>query len=85
MHNRQRQALISAYSAVNITVVGSGTVDGNGWDWWRNITNNMSNDLCKEHCPGSGCPAACLIQRPKLNLNAGAESSAGWRRSLLSC
>ena len=66
MHNRQRQALISAYSAVNITVVGSGTVDGNGWDWWRNITSNVSNNLCRDHCPGSSCPEACLIQRPKL-------------------
>ena len=33
MQNRQRQALISAYSAVNVTLSGSGTVDGNGWDW----------------------------------------------------
>lgn len=67
MHNRQRQALISAYSAVNITVLGSGIIDGNGWDWWKNITSNSSNDLCRQYCPGSGCPAACLIQRPKPN------------------
>eukprot|EP01048_Picozoa_sp_COSAG05_P022478 COSAG05_NODE_4513_length_1483_cov_1.231214_2_plen_119_part_01 len=39
MLNRQHQALISAYSAQNISVVGSGTVDGNGWDWWYNVSH----------------------------------------------
>lgn len=66
MHNRQRQALVSAYSAVNISVVGNGTIDGNGWDWWTNITSKSSNNVCRDLCPGSRCPAACLIQRPKL-------------------
>lgn len=31
MLNRQHQALVSAYSATNITVTGSGIIDGNGW------------------------------------------------------
>ena len=43
MRNRQRQALISAYSAVNISVVGSGVVDGNGWDWWRGVDAKVKN------------------------------------------
>ena len=73
MLNRQRQALVSAYSATNISLRGTGIVDGNGWDWWNNISSSSSNNICS-HCmdpphgqaESSQCPAACTIQRPKL-------------------
>ena len=41
-NNSQYQALVSAYSASNVTVTGGGVIDGQGWDWWRNWTANSS-------------------------------------------
>ena len=46
MKNRQRQALVSAYSAHNITVIGNGTIDGNGWQWWKNVTEQVRPSAC---------------------------------------
>jgi polygalacturonase len=71
MLNRQRQALISAYSAQNISVIGSGTVDGNGWDWWYGVSHNPNGTYNRQVCRGgTGLPVptapACMIQRPKL-------------------
>eukprot|EP01079_Euglenida_sp_SAG-EU17-18_P002222 gene2222-491_t len=66
MQNRQRQALVSAYSAVNITVTGSGTIDGNGWDWWRNVTDqNCGGRHPDGWKPDPASQPACLMQRPK--------------------
>jgi len=66
MLNRQHQALVSAYSATNITVTGSGIIDGNGWPWWDNVTRqNCSGMHPAAWHPGPSQPA-CLIQRPKL-------------------
>ena len=66
MKNRQRQALVSAYAAGNVSVVGGGTVDGNGWDWWRNITSKVSHNICNSTCTSATCPPTCMVQRPKL-------------------
>jgi polygalacturonase len=71
MLNRQRQALISAYSARNVSVVGSGIVDGNGWDWWYGVSHETNGTYNKQVCRGgTGLPVptspACMIQRPKL-------------------
>jgi polygalacturonase len=71
MLNRQRQALISAYSARNISVVGSGTVDGNGWDWWYGVSHDPNGTynrmVCRPSKSGAApTAAACQIQRPKL-------------------
>lgn len=54
MKNRQYQALISAYSATNITIRGGGVVDGNGWDWWKNVSKSVNASNTYYH------------QRPKL-------------------
>ncbi len=62
MRNRQYQGLVSAYSATNITVTGFGTINGNGWPWWDNVTSQE----CNKHQPPSPNLTACLIQRPKL-------------------
>jgi len=42
-NNGQYQALIAAYGAHNISVMGGGIIDGQGWDWWRNFTTNSSS------------------------------------------
>lgn len=70
MLNRQRQALISAYSARNITIMGAGTIDGNGWDWWNNVSFANGTNICSG-CKTNAqqevtCPQSCLVQRPKL-------------------
>ena len=31
MNNRQYQALVSSYSAHNVSIVGGGSIEGNGW------------------------------------------------------
>eukprot|EP00039_Didymoeca_costata_P002269 m.58828 g.58828 ORF g.58828 m.58828 type:complete len:442 (-) comp11201_c0_seq4:246-1571(-) len=51
-NNTQYQALVSAYSAHNFSIIGGGTIDGQGWDWWYNFTFNSTNTW--------------LHQRPKL-------------------
>eukprot|EP01052_Picozoa_sp_SAG31_P021724 SAG31_NODE_1695_length_7508_cov_2.975030_2_plen_181_part_00 len=66
MLNRQHQALISAYSARNISVVGSGTVDGNGWDWWYGVSHDPNGTYDRMFCRKQHHAAPCLIQRPKL-------------------
>jgi polygalacturonase len=70
MLNRQRQALISAYSAQNISVIGSGTVDGNGWDWWYGVSHDLNGTynimVCRGGKLGPPTAPACMIQRPKL-------------------
>lgn len=43
MGNTQYQALVSAYSAVNVGITGGGTIDGAGWTWWGNVSRNASN------------------------------------------
>jgi polygalacturonase len=69
MLNRQHQALISAYSARNVSVVGPGTVDGNGWDWWFAVSHEpngtYNRQVCREGHRRQAVPA-CFIQRPKL-------------------
>jgi polygalacturonase len=65
--NRQRQALVAAYSATNVTVTGSGTIDGNGWPWWRNQTAQGCRGFHNASWrPDPATQAACLVQRPKL-------------------
>lgn len=64
--NRQRQALVSAYSATNITVAGSGTIDGNGWPWWDNQTSQGCNGRHNPSWQPNASQTACLMQRPKL-------------------
>jgi polygalacturonase len=68
MRNRQRQALVSAYSANNISVVGPGVIDGGGWPWWNNQTSQQCNSPTHNASwqPDPRTQAACLIQRPKL-------------------
>lgn len=66
MLNRQRQALISAYSAQNVSVVGSGTVDGNGWDWWYGVSHDLNGTYNRMLCREQHHAPACMIQRPKL-------------------
>lgn len=66
MLNRQRQALISAYSEQNISVVGTGTVDGNGWDWWYGVSHDPNGTYNRMICQEGHHAPACMIQRPKL-------------------
>ena len=66
MLNRQRQALISAYFAQNVSVVGSGTVDGNGWDWWYGVSHDLNGTYNRMFCRQQHHAPACTIQRPKL-------------------
>jgi polygalacturonase len=64
--NRQRQALVSAYSAINITVTGPGTIDGNGWPWWKNRTvQGCDQKHSPDWLPNASQPT-CFFQRPKL-------------------
>ena len=64
--NRQRQALISAYSSTNITITGSGIINGNGWPWWNNQTSQGCRGFHKPSWQPGPNQTACLIQRPKL-------------------
>lgn len=66
MLNRQYQALVSAYSATNVTVAGSGTIDGNGWPWWRNQTVSGCGGFKPSTWQPNASQTFCLRQRPKL-------------------
>jgi len=54
MGNRQHQALVSSFFTTNVTLTGGGTIDGNGWPWWKNTTWCNTKNECT------------LPQRPKL-------------------
>ena len=67
MRNQQRQALVSAYSATNVTITGAGTIDGNGWPWWKNITvQGCFGRHPTGWVPNASTQPACFVQRPKL-------------------
>ena len=66
MKNRQRQALISSYSSRNITVTGTGTIDGNGWPWWRNVTVEGCGARHDPVWQPNASQQSCAVQRPKL-------------------
>ena len=61
MQNRQRQALVSAYSATNVTIAGSGTISGNGWPWWNNVTSQVRP---QPRHPSTIAPAFYLFIQP---------------------
>lgn len=68
MRNRQYSALVAAYSAENVSIVGGGTIDGNGWPWWRNVSHCVGGYTSTGACPGGKANASNthFHQRPKL-------------------
>jgi len=46
-----RQAIIMAWNVTNLTLAGTGTIDGNGKDWW-----SCSHNLTALPCGGHGRP-----------------------------
>ena len=80
-------ALVSAYWATNVSVVGAGrdtsVIDGLGWQWWQNYTwkGTASSKFHRCDCFGAGCAWAqgAALPCPRLVLAGTGLMWRSWR------